>query len=100
MEHNEAAQGVPAGFTADEYARIVEAAELVGKTPDVFMREAALEAAEDPFLKALKRAGDTVARLSSTFGSVEPAAPAADRRQWPDAAPMSSRDLEQHGRAA
>ncbi|MFD4142832.1 hypothetical protein [Streptomyces sp. NPDC058572] len=96
MEHNEAAQGVPAGFTADEYARIVKAAELVGKTPDVFMREAA----EDPFLKALKRAGDTVARLSSTFGSVEPAAPAADRRQWPDAAPMSSRDLERHGRAA
>ncbi|WP_326654982.1 hypothetical protein [Streptomyces sp. NBC_01750] len=99
MEHNEAAQDVPAGFTADEYARIVEAARLVGKDPHAFMRDAALEATEDPFLKALKHAGDTVARLTSTFGTAEVGAPAADTTRWPDAPPMSSRDLE-HGRAA
>ncbi|WP_326763449.1 hypothetical protein OG978_01550 [Streptomyces sp. NBC_01591] len=63
------------------------------------MRDAALEAAEDPFLKALKNAGATVARLASAFGTAEVGtSSAAEVTRWPDAAP-GMRDLE-HGRAA
>jgi uncharacterized protein (DUF1778 family) len=40
-------------FEPHEYARVEAAAHLVGKSPEDFVRDAALAAAADPFLKAL-----------------------------------------------
>ncbi|MET9915312.1 hypothetical protein ABZZ74_53445 [Streptomyces sp. NPDC006476] len=79
---------------------------LVGKSPEVFVREAALKAADDPFLRALSKTRDRIPHLAEVFATqdspaAEPAAePAAG--SWPDPAPMGSRDLRdsQHGHAA
>ncbi|MFE2839235.1 hypothetical protein ACFXI6_51325 [Streptomyces mirabilis] len=94
--------GAPvSGFDPEEYARVEQAAQLVGKTPEVFVRDAALAAAADPFLKALGKARDRVAHLSEVFGTQDTSAAGGDTEAWPDPAPMSSRDLHQpHGHAA
>ncbi|MEU9785981.1 hypothetical protein AB0H92_34320 [Streptomyces phaeochromogenes] len=96
--------GVPvSGFDPEQYARVERAAQVVGKTPEVFVRDAALAAADDPFIKALVDAGDRVGNLAEVFGTQDTRAAGDDRTAWPDPAPMSSRDLheiEQHGHAA
>ncbi|MCX4460954.1 hypothetical protein OG585_48680 (plasmid) [Streptomyces sp. NBC_01340] len=90
-------------FDPEGYARVEKAAHLVSKTPEVFVRDAALAAAADPFLKALGDAGDRVAHLAETFATQDTHATAGDSTAWPDPAPMSSRDLHEarhHGHAA
>lgn len=97
MDHN----GAPvSGFGAEEYARVEEAARLVGKTPEVFVRDAALAAADDPFVKALGRARDRMGELAGVFAAQDTPAVGAEGTVWPDPAPMGSRDLHaQHGHA-
>ncbi|WP_327425793.1 hypothetical protein [Streptomyces sp. NBC_01236] len=94
--------GAPvSGFDPEQYARVEKAANLVGKTPEVFVRDAALAAADDPFLKALGKARDRVAHLSDVFGTQDTSPAGDDTAAWPDPAPMTSRDLhQQHGHAA
>ncbi|MFE7777669.1 hypothetical protein ACFU5O_27975 [Streptomyces sp. NPDC057445] len=95
---------MPSGFNPEEYARVENAARLIGKSPEAFVRDAALAAAEDPFLKALKHAGESVVRLAPVFAEhgEEPRPSPAPSNAWPDAAPLSSRDLHEtrHGHAA
>ncbi|MFB7225170.1 hypothetical protein [Streptomyces sp. NPDC056227] len=95
---------VPEGFAPDEYDRVLSAAAANGKTPEAFVHDAALAAADEPFLKALRNVGDTVDRLAPVFAGYgeEPGRTAADETEWPDPAPMSSRDLDEarRGRAA
>lgn len=96
----------PPGFDAEEYARVERAAHLAGKDPLTFVRDAALKAAEDPFLKALGQAADTVARLAVVFdaGTAENGRSShlMEDDRWDDQPPMSSLDLhdQPHGRAA
>ncbi|MEU3855073.1 hypothetical protein [Streptomyces sp. NPDC029554] len=89
-------------FAPEEYARVEAAARLAGKSPADFVREAALKAAEDPFLKALGKTRDRVPQLAEVFASQD--TDTADTgAAWPDPAPMGSRDLrdsQQHGHAA
>ncbi|MFG2440709.1 hypothetical protein [Streptomyces sp. NPDC048508] len=99
MEEN----GPQLPFAPDEYARVEKAAQLVGKSPEVFVRDAALAAADDPFIKALDRTRDRVAQLSEVFATRDVQEAPADTAAYPDPAPMGSRDLSeirQHGRAA
>jgi hypothetical protein len=65
---------------------------LIGKDPEAFVRDAALTASEDPFLKALQHAGETVTRLAVVFAAEEAGIPGplASDGPWPDPAPMSS----------
>ncbi|MFJ7078464.1 hypothetical protein [Streptomyces sp. NPDC098781] len=94
---------VPA-FEPEEYARVEAAAHLVGKSPEDFVRDAALKAAEDPFLKALGRTRDRVPQLAEVFAAQDThtTAGGTGTAAWPDPAPMSSRDLHasQRGHAA
>ncbi|MGW0570240.1 hypothetical protein [Streptomyces tauricus] len=95
-------QGSPP-FDAEELARLEKAARLVGKTPEAFVRDAALAAAADPFLKALSDAGDRARRLAQVFDTQDTHATGEDRTAWPDPAPMTSRDLhdvQHHGHVA
>jgi len=90
-------------FEPEEYARVAAAADIVGKSPQDFVREAALKAAEDPFLKALGRARDRVPHLAEAFATQDTHATDTSTAGWPDPAPMSSRDLhesQRHGHAA
>ncbi|MER5385954.1 hypothetical protein ABT040_37875 [Streptomyces sp. NPDC002688] len=90
-------------FAPDEYARVEKAAQLVGKSPEVFVRDAALAAADDPFIKALDRTRDRVSQLSEVFASRDIQAAPADSVEYPDPAPMGSRELfeiQDHGHAA
>ncbi|OEJ21064.1 hypothetical protein [Streptomyces subrutilus] len=101
MERNETP---PPGFDAEDYARVERAAHLVGKDPLTFVRDAALAAAEDPFLKALEHAADTVERLATVFDSADTGVSAVRTvrgQVWPDV-PLGSSDLhdQQHGHAA
>jgi hypothetical protein len=102
MEQNGAE--VPAGFAPEEYERVTRAARLIGKDPQAFVRDAALAATEDPFLKALQHTGESVTRLAAVFAAEEAGTtgPLASDGPWPDPAPMSSHDLQaaQHGHAA
>jgi hypothetical protein len=93
--------GAPvSGFDPEQYARVEEAARVVGKTPEVFVRDAALAAADDPFVKALGMARDRVGELADVFAAQDTRV-ADDTTAWPDPAPLSSRDLhEHHGHAA
>jgi hypothetical protein len=89
-------------FDPEEYARVEEAAQLAGKSPEAFVRDAALAAANDPFLKALGKTRDRVAQLAEVFATQD-TYPADTTVAWPDPAPMSSRELneiQQHGHAA
>lgn len=88
-------------FAAEEYAR-VEAAAHLAESPEDFVRDAALKAADDPFLKALGRTRDRVPQLAEVFAAQDTQA-ADTSAAWPDPAPMGSRDLresQQHGHAA
>ncbi|MDQ1042258.1 hypothetical protein [Streptomyces sp. V4I2] len=90
-------------FEPEEYARVEAAANIVGKSPEDFVREAALAAADDPFLKALGKARDRVPRLAEVFATQDARAADPGTAAWPDPAPMGSRDLQeiqQHGHAA
>jgi uncharacterized protein (DUF1778 family) len=49
-----------------EQDQVYRAAEAAGKDVEDFMREAVLDAANDPFLTALEQAADTVARRADT----------------------------------
>jgi hypothetical protein len=97
MEHTEEVR-----IDADDHTRLRRAAQLVGKDVETFIRDAALQVADDPFLRALEHAGETVARNAGIFAAAEPEhAPTAGDGEWADAAPMSSRDLHvEHRRAA
>ncbi|MFE6520873.1 hypothetical protein [Streptomyces sp. NPDC057794] len=89
-------------FAPEEYARVEAAAHLAGKSPEDFVRDAALKAAEDPFLKALGKIRDRVPQLAEVFDTQDTHA-ADTGGSWPDQAPMGSRDLreiQQHGHAA
>ncbi|MEU1409365.1 hypothetical protein ABZ471_45305 [Streptomyces sp. NPDC005728] len=90
-------------FEPEEYARVEAAANIVGKSPEDFVRDEALKAAADPFLKALGRARDRVPQLAEVFATQDTHAADASTGAWPDPAPMSSRDLHEfprHGHAA
>ncbi|GGX58109.1 hypothetical protein [Streptomyces chartreusis] len=89
-------------FEPEEYARVEAAAGIVGKSPEDFVRDAALKAASDPFLKALGRTRDRVPQLAEVFATQDTHTRASDTATWPDPAPMSSRDLHtsQRGHAA
>jgi hypothetical protein len=90
-------------FEPEEYARVEAAADIVGKSPQDFVRDAALKAAEDPFLKALGRTRDRVPQLAEVFATQDTHAADSDTAAWPDPAPMGSRDLhesQRHGHAA
>jgi hypothetical protein len=90
-------------FEPEEYARVAAAADIVGKSPADFVRDAALKAAEDPFLKALGRTRDRVPQLAEVFATQDARASDTNAAEWPDPAPMGSRDLHefpQHGHAA
>lgn len=89
-------------FEPDEYARVEAAANIVGKSPEDFVRDAALAAADDPFLKALGQARDRVPQLAEVFTAQDTRAADTGTASWPDPAPMGSRDLHivRHGHAA
>jgi hypothetical protein len=90
-------------FEPEEYARVAAAADIVGMSPGDFVRDAALRAAEDPFLKALGRARDRIPQLAEVFAAQDTQAADTGTTAWPDPAPMSSRDLhesQRHGHAA
>ncbi|MGW4874798.1 hypothetical protein [Streptomyces chartreusis] len=90
-------------FEPEEYARVEAAANIVGKSPEDFVRDAALKAASDPFLKALGRTRDRVPQLAEVFATQDTHAADTSTAAWPDPAPMSSRDLHelpQRGHAA
>ncbi|WP_435260344.1 hypothetical protein [Streptomyces sp. 1222.5] len=89
-------------FEPEEYARVEAAANIVGKSPEDFVRDAALKAANDPFLKALGRARDRVPQLAEVFATQDTRAADTSPGGWPDPAPMGSRDLHEfpHGHAA
>lgn len=94
----EQSDGPPTGFSPDEYDRVANAARGVGKSPEAFVRDAALHAADDPFLDALAHARESVTRLAPVFAehSEEPLpSVVATGSAFPDAAPLSSRDLRQ-----
>ena len=90
-------------FAPEEYARVEAAAHLLGKSPEDFVRDAALAAAADPFLKALGHTRDRVPQLADVFAAQDTPAADAGTTAWPDPAPMGSRDLHEirhHGHAA
>ncbi|MDQ0771541.1 hypothetical protein QF026_000007 [Streptomyces aurantiacus] len=90
-------------FDPQEYARVAAAADIVGKSPQDFVREAALKAAEDPFLKALSKTRDRVPQLADVFATQDTHATDTSTAAWPDPAPMGSRDLhepQRYGHAA
>ncbi|MEU9153656.1 hypothetical protein AB0D59_24660 [Streptomyces sp. NPDC048417] len=90
-------------FEPEEYARVEAAAHIAGKSPADFVREAALKAADDPFLKALGHARDRVPQLAEVFATQDTGVADTGTAAWPDPAPMGSRDLHefpQHGHAA
>ncbi|MFJ3339206.1 hypothetical protein [Streptomyces sp. NPDC086766] len=90
-------------FEPEEYARVEAAANIVGKSPEDFVRDAALKAAGDPFLKALGRARDRVPQLAEVFATQDTRAVDTSTAGWPDLAPLGSRDLHdfpQRGHAA
>ncbi|WP_327309825.1 hypothetical protein OG730_41820 (plasmid) [Streptomyces sp. NBC_01298] len=93
----EQSDGLPTGFSPDEYDRVAKAARVVGKSPEAFVRDAALDAADDPFLDALTRARKSVARLAPAFAehSEEPRPEVTPGLSFPDPAPLGSRDLGQ-----
>ncbi|MFD6465358.1 hypothetical protein [Streptomyces goshikiensis] len=90
-------RGLPTGFSPDEYDRVAEAARAAGKSPEAFVRDAALHAADDRFIDALTHARRSVARLAPAFAEhgEEPRPAAALGASFPDAAPLGSRDLGQ-----
>lgn len=85
-------------FGPEEYARVEAAADIVGKSLEDFVRDAALKAADDPFLKALGQIRDRVPQLAEVFATQDDRTADTSTAAWPDPAPMSSRDL--HGHAA
>ncbi|MEU5438740.1 hypothetical protein AB0G73_36140 [Streptomyces sp. NPDC020719] len=90
-------------FDSEEYARVEAAASIVGKSPQDFVRDAALAAADDPFLKALGKTRDRVPQLADVFATQDTHSADTTTAAWPDPAPMGSRDLrdiQQHGHAA
>ncbi|MFD9006345.1 hypothetical protein ACFV0T_36285 [Streptomyces sp. NPDC059582] len=89
-------------FEPEEFARVEAAANIVGKSPADFVRDAALAAADDPFVKALGRARDRVPQLAEVFATLDTPAADTSTASWPDPAPLGSRDLHgsQHGHAA
>lgn len=90
-------------FAPEEYERVTAAAHLLGKSPEDFVRDAALAAADDPFVKALGKTRDRVPQLADVFATQATRAADTGTATWPDPAPMSSRDLhesQQHGHAA
>ncbi|WP_326614479.1 hypothetical protein OIE62_00260 [Streptomyces scopuliridis] len=90
-------------FEPEDYARVEAAANIVGKSPEDFVRDAALAAADDPFLKALGKTRDRVPQLAEVFATQDTRAADTSTAAWPDPAPMGSRDLheiQQHGHAA
>ncbi|MFE2499592.1 hypothetical protein ACFXKS_36315 [Streptomyces scopuliridis] len=90
-------------FEPEDYARVEAAANIVGKSPEDFVRDAALAAADDPFLKALGKTRDRVPQLAEVFATQDTRAVDTGTAAWPDPAPMGSRDLheiQQHGHAA
>ncbi|MEU2556447.1 hypothetical protein ABZ589_33025 [Streptomyces sp. NPDC013313] len=90
-------------FEADEYERVAAAADIVGRSPQDFVRDAALKAADDPFLKAFGKTRDRVPQLAEVFATQDTRAADTSTAAWPDPAPMGSRDLHEshgHGHAA
>ncbi|MFR0367549.1 hypothetical protein [Streptomyces sp. MCC20] len=90
-------------FEPEEYARVAAAADIVGKSTEDFVRDAALKAADDPFLKALGRTRDRVPQLAEVFAAQDTHSAGTSTAAWPDPAPMGSRDLHEfprHGHAA
>ncbi|MFF7838823.1 hypothetical protein ACFZC6_08405 [Streptomyces ossamyceticus] len=55
------AQAFKVPLTDAEQDQVQLAAAVAGKTVDEFMRDAVLDAAHDPFLKALEQAATTIA---------------------------------------
>ncbi|MFJ9250704.1 hypothetical protein [Streptomyces sp. NPDC101776] len=100
MDHN--GSPVPS-FGPEEYARVEAAARLVGKSPEDFVRDAALTAADDPFLRALRQTRDRVPQLAEVFATQDTRTAGSGTDVWPDPAPLGSRDLHEgqsHGHAA
>lgn len=90
-------------FEPEEYARVAAAADIAGKSPQDFVRDAALKAADDPFLKALGRTRDRVPHLAEIFATQDTREADTSTAAWPDPAPMGSRELhesQRHGHAA
>jgi hypothetical protein len=90
-------------FEPEEYERVAAAAHILGKSPEDFVRDAALAAAADPFLDALGRTRDRIPQLADVFATQDTRAADTGTSTWPDPAPMGSRDLresQQHGHAA
>ncbi|MBK3642208.1 hypothetical protein PV332_14650 [Streptomyces scabiei] len=89
-------------FEPEEYARVEAAADIVGKSPGDFVRDAALAAADDPFVKALGQARERVPQLAEVFATQDTPAADTGTASWPDPAPLGSRDLSdsRHGHAA
>ncbi|MFF8264301.1 hypothetical protein [Streptomyces virginiae] len=93
----EQSDGLPTGFSPDEYDRVAKAAHRVGKSPEAFVRDAALHAAADPFIDALAHTGQSVRRLAPAFAEhdEEPRRATAGTAAFQDAPPLGSRDLGQ-----
>ncbi|MFC5724072.1 hypothetical protein ACFP1Z_28280 [Streptomyces gamaensis] len=98
MDSNEG-RHVSADFPPEDYERLVAAAHGTGRTPEDFVHDAAMRAADNPFTQAL---ADTMAAIDE----MAPAFARADRTTHPLAedgpdTPLSSRSLRaQHRRAA
>ncbi|MEH6375871.1 hypothetical protein V7793_16250 [Streptomyces sp. KLMMK] len=84
-------------FGQDEFERLARAAKAVGKTPEAFVRDLALRAADGPVAKALENAEETIGRLAADFARVD----RSTRRPVSGSEkPMSSRDLRARPRHA
>ncbi len=74
-----------------------------GQVPEDFVRDAALAAADDPFLRALRETRDRVPLLAEVFATQDTRTADGGTDVWPDPAPLGSRDLHEgqlHGHAA
>ncbi|MFI0742379.1 hypothetical protein ACH4PU_30535 [Streptomyces sp. NPDC021100] len=94
MDQNE---DLAIGFGPQEREQLLRAAEAAGKSPAEFVRDAALDAAEDPFPRALANARHSATELASAFAHIDRATHTVT--PGPDS-PMSSRDLRAASRRA
>ncbi|MFJ5635053.1 hypothetical protein ACIQF5_20750 [Streptomyces goshikiensis] len=87
--------GVPSGFSDAEYDRVANAARVVGKSPEAFVRDVVLDAAADPFIDALTHTRQSITRLAPVFAEHSEEPRRVPTASFQEPAPLGSRDLDQ-----